>query len=205
MHIGFDFDNTIINYNSIFHKVALDNGLITPEVPVNKVSVRDYLRNIGKESLWTEMQGYVYGSRIEEAEVFPGVLECLEWTLSEGIEVSIVSHKTLYPILGNRYDLHHAASNWIIKFLTNENGPLINPNMVYFELTKKSKLLRIRDIGCTVYVDDLPEILKDKDFPQNTAKLLFDPDDHHHIKDLSRASHWKDVRSYLENLWKSQN
>lgn len=197
MHIGLDFDNTIVSYDSLFHKVALEGGWITNEVSVSKISVRDHLRFIGQESVWTEMQGYVYGARMDEAAAYPGVLECLTWAREQSIPVSIVSHKTQFPFLGKQYDLHLAARRWIDLHLTDEAGPLVIPGCIYFEITKELKVKKIAEIGCTVYVDDLPEILLAAGFPERTNKILFDPDSHHLGEDLPRVSHWNDVRKSL--------
>lgn len=202
MHIGLDFDNTIVSYDGLFHKVALEGGWITPAVPVSKVSVRDHLRGIGKEDVWTEMQGHVYGARMDEAAAYPGVIDFLVWARSSTIAVSIVSHKTRHPFLGKQYDLHEAARHWIDLHLADASGPLVHPDGVFFELTKDAKVQRIADIGCNVYVDDLPEILLAAGFPDSTAKLLFDPDNHYHTQDLPRASHWSEVRNRIESQWR---
>jgi FMN phosphatase YigB (HAD superfamily) len=202
MHIGLDFDNTIVSYDALFHKVALEGAWIPAEVPVSKVSVRDYLRGIGKESVWTEMQGYVYGARMDEAAAYPGVVETLVWAREQEIPVSIVSHKTRHPFLGKQYDLHAAARHWIDLHLTDAQGPLVASDQVYFELTKESKVQQIAHIGCTVYVDDLPEILLAPGFPEGTQKILFDPDHHHQLQTIPRATHWSEVRNRLEAQWK---
>ncbi len=203
MHIGLDFDNTIVSYDALFHKVALEGGWITNEVPVSKVSVRDHLHSKGQEPIWTEMQGYVYGARMDEAVAYPSVLQCLTWAREQRIPVSIVSHKTRHPFSGKQYDLHQSARHWIELYLTDATGPLVIPECIYFEITKDSKVKRIADIGCTVYVDDLPEILLAPEFPPSTNKILFDPDHHHHAQDLSRASHWDDIHHRLESQWQA--
>ena len=74
MRIGIDFDNTIICYDTVFYTIALEKGLITKDISQNKDSVRDHLRASGKEDIWTELQGLVYGARIHEALPFPGVI-----------------------------------------------------------------------------------------------------------------------------------
>jgi hypothetical protein len=201
MHIGLDFDNTIVSYDALFHKVALEGGWITNDVPVSKVSVRDHMRSMGKESVWTEMQGYVYGARMDEALAYPQVLDCLYWARDRGIKVSIVSHKTRHPFLGEQYDLRAAATHWIDLYLNDAKGPLVQVEQVYFELTKESKVKRIADICCTVYVDDLPEILNANGFPANTHKILFDPDTHHPEQNLPRACSWGEVHQQLESQW----
>ena len=41
MRIGLDFDNTIVTYDSLFHKVATEQGLVPASLPVSKLAVRD--------------------------------------------------------------------------------------------------------------------------------------------------------------------
>src|SRR5262245_177802 len=113
MLIGVDFDNTIVCYDALFHKVARERNLIPADLPVNKSDVRNFLRKIGKEDVWTEMQGYVYGGRMSEAAPYPGVIEFFKACRATGIKLRIISHKTKHPFLGEKYDLHQAAQNWL--------------------------------------------------------------------------------------------
>ncbi|SVB15737.1 uncharacterized protein METZ01_LOCUS168591, partial [marine metagenome] len=43
--------------------VALEQSLIKSNLNVSKIAVRDYLRDKGRNNIWTELQGYVYGER----------------------------------------------------------------------------------------------------------------------------------------------
>jgi hypothetical protein len=172
MHLGLDFDNTIVSYDTLFHRVAREQGFIPDETPVSKNAVRDFLRSAGREPEWTAMQGVVYGARMTEAEPFPGVLEFLKASAKTGLDLSIVSHKTRHPIVGEPYDLHAAARTWLEK-----RGvfALIPRERVHFELTKPEKLARIGAIRCTHFLDDLPELLAEPTFPAGVERLLFDP------------------------------
>jgi hypothetical protein len=201
MHIGLDFDNTIVGYDSLFHKVALEGGWIDHTVPISKVSVRDHLRSIGKEDVWTEMQGYVYGARMDEAAVYEGVVDTLLWAKNNKIKLSIVSHKTKHPFIGEQYNLHEAARNWIKLFLNANDEPLIPLEDIHFELTKESKIDRIAKINCDIYLDDLPEILLAPSFSNKVKKILFDPDNHHSNQNLERVKNWVEVRDYFESQW----
>lgn len=176
MRVGLDFDNTIVEYDALFHRVALEGNAIDSSVPVSKVAVRDYLRRQGKEDFWTEMQGRVYGARMSEATAFAGIVDVLRRAIAAGHTLYIVSHKTKYPFLGPAYDLHAAAEAWITKNLHDSIGPLIPDGQIYFELTKELKLQRIAKLQCDVFVDDLPEILLSSDFPRTTQPVLFDPE-----------------------------
>ncbi len=175
MKIGLDFDNTIVSYDNIFYQVAQERDLIPADLPRSKLAVRDHLRQIGQEDIWTEMQGYVYGARMLEADAFPGIVEFLHWARQAGIETCIVSHKTKHPFLGHPYDLHGIARQWILQNLHDETGPLIPAERIYFELTKAEKLARIQAVQVDYFVDDLPEILTAAAFPAQTIPVLFDP------------------------------
>jgi len=175
MHIGVDFDNTIVCYDELFHKVAREKHLIPADVPVNKSDVRNYLRRAGNEDAWTEMQGYVYGARMAEAAPYPGVFEFLQACRAAGICISIISHKTRHPFLGEKHDLHAAATNWLEQQGFFDPASLGLPReSVFFELTKEAKLARIAERGCTHFIDDLPEFLGEPAFPAGALRILVD-------------------------------
>jgi hypothetical protein len=198
MRIGLDFDNTIVSYDVLFHRVALEQGVIPAGLAPTKLAVRDFLRRQGREDLWTEMQGYVYGARMNEALAYPGIIEFLRWARDAGLAVSIISHKTRYPYAGPRYDLHHAAREWVASHLKDGGRPLVEPESVFFELTKEEKIARIGAAGCDYYIDDLPEILLAPEFPAATRGILFDPEGHHEdAAALLRMSSWGEILLYL--------
>jgi hypothetical protein len=179
MRIGLDFDNTIVGYDRLFHRIALEQGVIPAGLPESKLAVRDHLRSIGREPVWTEMQGRVYGARMDEATAYPGVHAFLRAARGAGWPVAIISHKTLHPFIGPAYDLHTAARGWIERHLVEDGRPLVDPAQVFFETTKESKLARIAAWQATHFVDDLPEILRAPGFPPAARPILFDPDGHH--------------------------
>ncbi len=115
MIIGIDFDNTIVTYDRLFWSVAREQGLIPESVAVAKNEVRNYLRGAGMEQTWIEMQGYVYGARMNEAEPAAGVLDFFRECCARRVPVLIISHKTRRPYAGPDYDLHAAAQGWLQK------------------------------------------------------------------------------------------
>lgn len=196
MRIGIDFDNTIVSYDALFHKVACEQGLVPATIPVSKVAVRDHLRQIGQEDRWTEMQGYVYGARMDEAVSYPGALEFFACAIAAGHELAIVSHKTRHPFIGPQYDLHAAARAWVERHLVWDGAPLLPPERVFFELTKEEKLARMAAFGCEVFIDDLPEILNAPSFPKATRPLLFDPESNHRTT-IPAFSAWPEIAAHL--------
>ena len=166
MILGVDFDNTIVGYDRLFHAVAVERDLIPGDTEVSKNAVRDHLRGVGKENDWTELQGFVYGLRMSEADPIPGAMECLTQLLRRQIRIFIISHKTRHPYCGPKYDLHNAAWQWLEQQgFFEPSGMGLTKDAVFFETTKLQKLARIASVGCTHFIDDLPEILTDSHFP----------------------------------------
>ena len=200
--IGIDFDNTLVSYDAVFHRVALEQGRIPAHLPPSKLAVREHLRGSGREHEWTAMQGYVYGARMREAEAYPGALQFLAWARGAGIPVSIVSHKTLHPFAGPQYDLHAAARGWIEASLRDAKGALVEPQRVFFEITQQDKLRRVAQIGCDYFIDDLPEILAHGAFPQRVQRILFDPERSHGAPaEMIVAAEWGAIRRLFEEPW----
>jgi hypothetical protein len=199
MRIGIDFDNTIVSYDALFHRIALEQGVIPAGLPPSKLAVRDYLREQEREDVWTEMQGTVYGARMDEAAAYPGVLEFLRWGRDAGLALSIISHKTRHPYIGPKYDLHQAARRWVETHLNDGGRPLVQPQAVLFELTKEEKIACIRKAACDYYIDDLPEILLAPEFPAATRRILFDPEAHHRASGpLPRVENWSEILAHIQ-------
>ena len=199
MHIGVDFDNTMVCYDSIFHRASVEKGLIPSEVPVNKSDVRNYLRRIGNENAWTEIQSHVYGSRMSEAVPYPGVLKFFTSCRRESRPVSVISHKTVHPAVGPRYDLQKAALHWLEQqgFFDGAKIGLPREN-VFFEISREAKLERIRASRVTHFIDDLPEVLTAPGFPNDVQRILFDPNELY-AKDekFIHAKSWKEISELL--------
>ncbi len=101
VRIGVDFDNTIVTYDSVFHRYGAELGLIPASAPRSKREVRDRIRRLPDgNARWTELQGLVYGLHMDEAEPAAGVLGFLHECRAKEIGLSIISHKTRYPAAG---------------------------------------------------------------------------------------------------------
>ncbi len=175
MHIGIDFDNTIVCYDGLFHRVAVERGLVPRSCNVDKTAIRDYLRQQNQEERWTELQGYVYGVAIVDAAPFQGVKEFFVDCRQNDIPVTIISHRTRTPFAGPAFDLHQAAYDWLDAHgFHSADGIALSADRVYFEETKQAKLERIASSSCTHFIDDLPEFLSEASFPANVQRILFD-------------------------------
>jgi hypothetical protein len=125
-----------------------------------------------------------------DAAPFPGVLDFFSNCRELDIECCIISHRTRYPFIGEKYDLHAAAKEWIQHYGFYQYTGLSSEN-VYFELTCQDKLARIREKKCDVFIDDLPEFLADCSFPPSVRCILFDPNNlYRSEKRFRRACTW---------------
>jgi hypothetical protein len=202
MRIGIDFDNTIACYEGVFHAAALERGLIPANLGRDKNVVRDYLNGNGCADDFTELQGHVYGARMELAALYPGFAEFVATARQAGHDLFIVSHKTQHPIRGQRHDLHAAARGFLnARSLVGGASEQIDPADVFFELTKEAKVARVAALGCEVFIDDLPEIFVSPDFPALARRILFDPADQFaelaRQRKLDRCGSWTEIAAEL--------
>jgi hypothetical protein len=201
MVIGVDFDNTIVCYDELFHRVAVEQGVVPSSVPATKGAVRRDLESRGQGDVWTELQGYVYGVRMAEAPAFPGVLEFFRRGVQSGLSLAIISHKTRYPARGPRYDLHEAARRWLeVHGFSDPVRTGLPAVRVYFELSQHEKLVRIAREGCACFIDDLPELLTRPDFPTGVRRrILFDPHGHHAAEEgLCHTTSWAEIERLIQ-------
>jgi hypothetical protein len=157
----------------VFHRCAVERFGLDPAVPATKTAVRAGLRALPEgERRWIELQGLVYGRHIEEAVAAPGVLAFFATCEARDVDVSIISHKTESAVSGSDLNLRGAARNWLrTRGLDGEAGDA----RVFFEETRERKLRRIADEGCSIFVDDLEEVLEEPGFPEGVARWLYAP------------------------------
>ena len=174
MRIGVDFDNTIADYEGVFHAAALERGLIAADLPTGKNAVRDFLNGSGRKDDFTALQGYVYGSRMDLARPYEGFGEFISRALAASHEIYIISHKTRFPILGPKYDMHEAARGFLRD--SKLSGATVVPvSQIFFEETKEQKIARAAVLEVDAFIDDLPEILTMPGLPRNCRRILFAP------------------------------
>ena len=199
MKIGIDFDNTIACYDNSFYEVALKEKWINSSTKPNKQSVKQSMHSNKMFDEFTILQGLVYGKEILRAKVFEGFYGLIQENYKKH-ELFIISHKTKYPIIGDKTNLHQAALDFI-KF--NRLHYFVNSlhKRVFLELKKEEKIKRTKLLDLDLFIDDLPEILGMDGFLNKTKKILFDPNKKEesfpHIK---KFSSWGDINNYLKYI-----
>lgn len=196
MRIGVDFDNTIVDYGGAFHAAAMERGLIGAELPKGKNSVRDFLNNSGRKDDFTALQGYVYGTRMNLARPYPGFREFVATARMAEHNVFIVSHKTRFPLLGPKYDMHAAARGFLAEreLLSDVAVP---SQHIFFEETKEQKINRAVALHVDVFIDDLPEILMMPGLSDRCRRILFTPQGLNADGTLEQCHSWDEITTLL--------
>jgi hypothetical protein len=176
--IGIDFDNTLVSYDELIYRAALERGLIGGGAEAGKRAVRDRIRLApGGEIEWQKLQALVYGPLMPQAQLIAGAREFVRACRSRGFDIYIVSHKTEFA----GYDetgtnLRDAAISWMAAQGFFERGGLgFDRAQVFFEPTRDAKIERIRGLHCTHFIDDLEEVFLEPGFPPDVRKLLYAP------------------------------
>lgn len=199
--IGVDFDNTIACYDDLMHAIALERGLIRPDIAKNKKLIRDTIRGLPDGELhWRSLQVTAYGPQMQEARLIEGVREFFAECRRRGIPIYIVSHKTEYANFGDaNVNLREAAMAWLDRhgfFLPDKLG--LNRNHVFFESTRAEKIERIKTLRATHFIDDLEETFRESAFPQDVQKMLLTASDE--IGDATgdiSFSNWEKIYAHL--------
>ena len=172
MNIGLDLDNTIIDYDSLFYNIALENRFIPSQLIKSKLSVKNYLHNKRQYDCFTFVQGQVYGEQLERAKLYKGVKTFIKHMIKKN-KFFIISHKTKYPIIGKKINLHEKALNFLIQ---NQivHKDLIKKNNLFFEPTLENKIKRILNLNIDVFIDDLPDVVFNEKLKGKVKTILID-------------------------------
>ena len=192
MVIGFDFDNTIVRYCDAIDLLARKYLSLPQSLTLDKISIRNYLRECGREDEWTRFQGELYGPGMIYASPFENAVDIAHELLAKNHDLYVVSHRSRTPYGGQDYDLHYFARSWIEKWM-----PEVFSDTLFLE-TKDEKLAHVGVLGCDIFIDDLPEILSDTSFPSEARGVLFAPNNEHCSWAGDRLISWEQITSLVE-------
>jgi hypothetical protein len=217
--IGIDFDNTIIRYDELLHRLAVERGLLkssaggqggepsaadrssVPSPVPSKMDLRDEVRRLpGGELQWQKLQALAYGRNISEARLFDGVHQFLKNCRKNSVPVFIVSHKTEFPAADPGVSLRKAALEFMRRErLLGADGLHFEPSKhIFFESTREEKVKRIAVLGCTWFIDDLQETLLEKNFPPAVKRILFSPGgERAPAPDIKVMTSWKEINDFF--------
>jgi hypothetical protein len=198
MLIGIDFDNTIVRYDDLFARLALEGGYLDA-VPVGgKAAVRDAVRQQHDDMAWQLMQAEAYGERMAEAEMMPGFLGFVGSARRLGVPLVVVSHKSVFSNAAPGSNLRYAALSWMrANGFFDPGGLGFNVDDIYFEGTRSEKVARIGELGCTHFIDDLPELFAEKSFPKDVLRILLSNSGESADTVDAVIADWFDVRDFM--------
>ncbi len=200
MLIGIDFDNTVVSYDSLFATLAIEAGYLNEIPRGGKTAVRDAVRAEYGDKAWQSLQAQAYGERMGEAEMYQGFPAFAAAARRLGMPMVIVSHKSVFSnYTRGGPNLRYAALAWMRANGFFEPGGLaFSVDDVYFEGTRSEKVQRIGNLGCTHFIDDLPEVFAEAAFPVETTRILFAPTgEAADTRTDIVAADWFDVRDVL--------
>lgn len=68
----------------------------------------------------------------------------------------------------------------------------------HFVQSRTEKIRKIAELGCTHFIDDLPEFLLEPLFPESVSRILFDPQNlHEDIREFPRFQTWSALADHL--------
>jgi hypothetical protein len=174
VRIGIDFDNTLVSYDNVFLRAAIDRKLLPEHFIGDKTEVRDSIRSRVGDEQWAMLQAEVYGRRMAEAVMVEGARGFVAACRYNNATVFIVSHKTRIAAADpGGADLHIAAMAWMERngFFRPE-GLKFDSGDVFFEPTREAKCRRIAALECSHFIDDLEEVFREPSFPPGVERLL---------------------------------
>ena len=196
MIIGIDLDNTIVRYDGLFKRVAYSKKLISKDFIEDKNSIRNFLlsKKNGK-NIWKKLQGLVYGKYMKNAELMPNVFNFLCLCKFRKHTIYIVSHKTEFGHFDKeKISLRNEAIKWMNnKGFFKKNYFNLKKQNIFFANTRSEKVKIISELKCNWFIDDLPEVFSEKNFPNKTKKILFGKNNRKFSTEIINLNSWDNI------------
>ena len=200
VRLATDFDNTVVDYGELFMYAARAIGVGILDPIRTKGQLRDFVRSLPDgERMWQRIQAEVYGRLMPRAKLVEGFEEVVAECRKCQIPVFIISHKTEVPAGDRGVKLRAAAMEWMAanRFF-DPLGLDFSRDEIFFEETRLGKVARIRELGCTHFVDDMMEVLSEAKFPPTVTPI-------HLAREPSppppagvfRFTSWREIGAYL--------
>ena len=192
MRIGFDLDNTIINYGDLFAKAA--RQLYSDQICAPCAS-KEHVKKVVKAKKgndgWVRVQAHVYGRLIEEASLYPGFEDFVDELIKQNHQLIICSHKTVGPVKDIEFhaDFRSAARNFLERssLASFVKSGLID---IVFCDSLPSKVAEIRRLKCDYFIDDLQAVVDELSRDAHLVAIHFSPHTVYDSTGLSPSLNW---------------
>ena len=196
--IGIDFDNTIINYDKVFYSLALKKKIIRKNILIEKEAIKNYLIQNNFYNEWISLQGEVYSKHVLMGKTNSFFIPVLKKLLKK-YELHIISHKTLYPVIGEKINLRDQALKWIEKKIISKVN--FKRENIHFASTQNEKIKIIKIKKCNIFIDDLEDILVHNKFPKKCKKILFnDQIKQNNNNEIYLTNNWNKIYQIITEL-----
>lgn len=167
---GLDLDNTLIDYSQSAIEYCKITGL---QIHKTLKDLRNHVKyEMNNDESWQSAQAWIYTKGLDYAQLTNGTNEFFKLLRENDFDVAIISHKTSRtPKKHGSQELHLRTLKWLSSRIDSKYFEL--EENIYFEPTRDEKIQRIRSLKINYFVDDLLEILEDKNFPKAAKKYLF--------------------------------
>jgi len=201
IHIGVDFDHTIVDYQNIFTERAASLGYIDSSKKMTKDDVKKIIKELEDgESKWGMLQSEVYSNGIRNAVIMKGFLEFVKACQKCRISLSIISHKTKSnPFDPLSRDLQKPALNWMVEHQFFEKKIFaFSRKQIIFTETIEDKIEKIKNLNCSHFIDDLLKVLLHPLFPKSIRKILYlDRSLQENYLNVDFVGDWQSITNYL--------
>ncbi len=207
LRIGIDFDNTIVNYDGLFSKVAKKLELKLDSYPSKKESIKkEIFKKKNGLKIWQKLQGKVYGEFISNAKIFDGLKKFIIHSNLKNCKIFIISHKTQFGHYDEkRISLRKAALDFLnSKKILSPYVTGIKKKNIFFFTTRRKKINQIKKLKLDFFIDDLSEVLCDKNFPTKTKKILFSKFKENK-KNIININNWFKIDEIINGNWSTKH
>jgi len=131
----------------------------------------------------------------------PGAGNFLMSCNSRKLQIYIVSHKTEYGHFDpENFSLREEAVKWMEKMRFFESSYFgLNKKDIFFADTREEKVNIISRLNCDWFIDDLPEVFDENNFPKSTSKILFGFYNSNFYKNRTILTNWSDIFKKIFN------
>jgi hypothetical protein len=196
INVGIDLDNTIISYNNSFLRLAKKYNLNKRKVLNKNILKKNIIKKFGM-SEWTKCQGKIYGKEILINNSYEDVKKNLLF-LKKKFNIFLISHRSKYPYLGKKIDLHKQATKWLNKKKFLGKKKIFEKKNIFFETSLQKKIIRINKLNCQIFIDDLLLVLKR--LPISVAKIHFTNNVRYTFSNYYVMKKWKFLPLVLKKI-----
>ncbi len=192
---GFDLDNTIIDYtHSAIHYAKRES------IPkCNSLNdLRKQLRATDPSgSNWQVAQSWIYTEGLKFANLREGTFDFIKFLSGNNFLIYVVSHKTSHtPQTHGSLPLRDAAYSWLKEGEISEYLEL--DKNLFFESTRREKVIKIAELKLAFFVDDLPEVFLEPEFPKATTSFIF-TEDKFESNWVTKVKTFQEIKGLIEN------